>query len=258
VHITSVSSFVRCVAFLLLGGMALIWATPAHAEPDPLAKPIASKARAHLDQGNKLYAIRAFDEAIAQYKAGALLEDTPVFTYNLAQAYRITGRYQEALWYYERFMNRTEPTGPLREAIERFTSQMKAEIERSAMKEAPTNAAPAPEEQQAMANRLSLSERPEPEPWFQDRTGWALAASGVILTASAVYFLFDAKSLDSEAGDELREVERSDLKDRAQTRRILGYALGAVGVGSLGAGVIKLAIHGGASSSASVAFAGSF
>jgi tetratricopeptide (TPR) repeat protein len=258
VHITLVSSLARRVAVLLLGGMILLWAGAACAEPDPLAKPATPKARAHLEQGNKLYAIRSFDEAITEYKAGALLEDTPVFQYNLAQAYRITGRYQEALWHYERFLNRTEPTGPLREAIERFTSQMKAEIERAAMKEAPTNAAPAPEEQRAMANHLSLSERPEPEPWFRDRMGWALAASGVVLTASAGYLLFDANGLDAEARDELREVERRDLKDRAHTRRILGYVLGAVGVGAISAGVIKLSINGGAASSASVAFAGSF
>ena len=257
-HITLVFSSVRFLPYLLVSGLILLWAGLVSAEPDPLAKPSAPEARAHLEQGNKLYAIREFEAAIAEYKAGALFEDTPVFQYNLAQAYRITGRYQDALWHYGRFVNRTEPTGPLREAIERFTAQMKAEIERAAMTEAPTSAAPAADEQPVATPQLPLSEKPKPSPWFHDRIGWALTASGMILVASAVYFFLDANTLDSQAGSEMREVERKDLGDRAETRRILGYALTSVGVGVAGAGIIKLAIHGGASSSASVAFAGSF
>jgi tetratricopeptide (TPR) repeat protein len=258
VHITSMSSFVRVVWRLLVGGMLLLWASAARAEPDPLAKPSSAVARAHLERGNKLYAIRSFDEAIDEYKAGALIEDTPVFQYNLAQAYRITGRYQEALWHYERFTNRTEPTGPLRDAIERFTTQMKAEIERAAMKEAPTNAAPATEDQPARGPKHLLSEEQRPSPWFHDRVGWALTTSGVIVAASAIYFFLEARDLDSEALREMRDIERRDLKDRAYNRRILGYALTSVGVATAGAGVIKLSIHRGQSSSASVAIAGSF
>ena len=107
------------------------------AAADPLARPGHPEAVACLLRGNRLYAVREFDKAIEQYKAGALLEDVPVFQYNLAQAYRVTGRYEDALWHYERFVKRTNPTGELRQTVDGFMAQMQQEIERAAMKQQP-------------------------------------------------------------------------------------------------------------------------
>ena len=259
-HITLVSSLLRVVWCLLSGGMLVLWVSTANAEPDPLAKPTSAVARAHLERGNKLYAIRSFEQAIAEYKAGALIEDTPVFQYNLAQAYRITGRYQEALWHYERFVMRTEPSGALREAIERFTTQMRAEIERAAMKEAPTGVAPVlkGEQEAGMTYRPPSGAQEEPAPWYGDYSGWALTASGLAISATSIYFLLDAQDSEERALTEVREVERRDLRNSARDTRRLGYALAAIGIGAASVGVIKLAVHGGPSPSASVAFAGSF
>lgn len=259
-HITSVSSFFRVVWGLLVGGMLLLWASTARAEPDPLAKPSSATARAHLERGNKQYAIRSFDEAINEYKAGALIEDAPVFQYNLAQAYRITGRYQEALWHYERFLMRTEPSGPLREAIDRFTTQMRAEIERAAMTEAPTGVAPVSKEERegGRPGRKLLQASDEPTPWYGDYFGWALAASGLAISATSIYFFLDAQDSDERALTEVREVERRNLKNSARDSRRVGYTLAAIGIGTTSLGVIKLAVHGGAAPSASIALAGSF
>lgn len=68
---------------LLLGGVATAG--------NPLARPAKREAREHLDRGNRLYHTRSFDEAIVEYKAGALIEPATVFDYNLAQAYRQLG-----------------------------------------------------------------------------------------------------------------------------------------------------------------------
>ncbi len=87
------------------------------AHGDPLAKPKTRDARQHLERGNKLYTLRDFDKAIEEYRAGLLVEDAPVFQYNLAQAYRLSGNYQQALWFYERFEKRAHPTGELKQAI---------------------------------------------------------------------------------------------------------------------------------------------
>lgn len=257
-HITLVSSFFRVFWGLLLGGMLLLWASEAWAESDPLAKPLSPAARAHLERGNKLYAIRSFDQAIEEYKAGALLEDTPVFQYNLAQAYRITGRYQEALWHYERFVMRTEPSGPLREAIDRFTMQMRAEIERAAMKEPPTGVAPTQRDEREVDTAPYAKTQEAQDPWYGDYFGWVLAASGLAISGASIYFFLDAQDSDERALTEVREVERRNLKSSARDSRRLGYAFAAIGIGTTSLGVIKLAVHGGASPSASIAIAGSF
>src|SRR5690348_7410836 len=77
---------------------------------DPLGKPSKTEARDHLDRGNNLYNIGSFEDAIIEYKAGALIEPAPVFDYNLGQSYRQLGKYQEALWHYDRFLNKGQPT----------------------------------------------------------------------------------------------------------------------------------------------------
>src|ERR1041384_1339104 len=86
----------------------------------PLARPTKHEAREHLDRGNKLYNLRSFDEAIVEFKAGAIIEPVPVFDYNLGQAYRQLGKYQDALWHYDRFLNYGHPTGQLLDAVPGF------------------------------------------------------------------------------------------------------------------------------------------
>jgi hypothetical protein len=120
-----------------------LFAAPA-ARANPLAKPAAAEARNHLVLGNKLYGVRSFDEAAAEYKAGALVEPAPVFDYNLGQCFRQLGKYQEAIWHYERFLTRGNPQGELLDAVNGFIAQMKSELEKRAMTQKPTEPAPSP------------------------------------------------------------------------------------------------------------------
>src|SRR5882724_11088677 len=90
----------------------------------PLARPTNHEACEHLDRGNKLYNLRSFDEAIREFKAGALIESAPVFDYNLGQAYRQLGKYKDALWHYDRFLNYGRPTGELLDAVTGFMAEM--------------------------------------------------------------------------------------------------------------------------------------
>lgn len=87
------------------------------ARADPFAKPASPEAREHLIRGNRLYGVRSFEEAITEYKAGALVEPAPVFDYNLGQCFRQLGRYQEALWYYQQFLSSGNPEGEVLGAI---------------------------------------------------------------------------------------------------------------------------------------------
>src|ERR687889_559146 len=84
---------------------------------DAIAKPTSPGALAHLSRGARLYDNRSFEEAIMEFKEGALIEPAPVFDYDLGQAYRKLGKYEEALWHYDRFVTNGRPTGKVLEAV---------------------------------------------------------------------------------------------------------------------------------------------
>lgn len=115
------------VCWFVLG---TVLASSARAD-DPLAKPKDAVAREHLLQGNKRYRLREFEKAIEEYKAGTLREDAPVFLYNLGQCYRQLGKYQDAIWHYERFLSRARPEGEFKTAVDEFLRQMRAELEKT-------------------------------------------------------------------------------------------------------------------------------
>lgn len=237
----------------LLGFFFALWMLPlheAHADGDPLAKPTNSEARAHLARGNKLYELREFDKAIAAYKEGSLVEDAPVFQYNLAQAYRMSGKYQEALWHYDRFVKRTNPTGPLKDAIAQFTVQMKAELEKAASKQPPTEPAPAGDgktpgdddgeggaEGPTGAPAVVVSEAPVAAPRAQ--WPWMVAGGGALaLGGAALGFHLWADRTYDRAEKEMRDQSRRDeLEDSANTRRRLAQGFGIAAVGAAGVAV---------------------
>src|SRR5262245_21764856 len=140
------------------------------ADPDPLAKPADAKAADHLAQGNRHYRVREFDKAIEEFKAGALIEDAPVFLYNLGQSYRQLGRYEDAIWHYERFVSRTKPTGKLKEAIDGFLAEMRAELAKSPAPPPAEGAPPAPTGGEATAPPPAVV-RPVPTDERSERPG---------------------------------------------------------------------------------------
>jgi hypothetical protein len=213
------------------------------AHAGPLEKPTLTEARNHLVLGNKLYNVRSFDEAVAEYKAGALVESAPVFDYNLGQCYRLTGKYQEAIWHYERFLARGKPEGKLLDSVTDFLSQMRSELDKKAMTQTPTEPAPT----QAPVSPVQLSHtQPATQPseyWYADKLGWAITAAGVASTAVGAGFLLNGANLSDQADGNPSQQERNALYSKSSTRNVLGIVFGVGGAGLLVTGVVKLAIH---------------
>jgi tetratricopeptide (TPR) repeat protein len=241
-HTTFVFSNWRSAIVLRLPLVVAFIALLSHeaiAEPDPLAKPSNHVAREHLAQGNRLYRIREFEKAIEEYKNGAIIEDTPVFQYNLGQSYRMVGRYEEALWHYNQFMNRTRPPDPYKSAIETFITQMKAELEKAATKQPPTAPATgAKSESSRMFRPKRNSSR-----WYHDTSGWFLTLSGAAVAAVALYLFVDANKLSNDALSESKDIERRRLQDRASDRKMTSYIVGSIGLPILAIGSVKLALY---------------
>jgi len=222
------------------------------ADANPLAKPTLAEARNHLALGNKLYNVRSFDEAVAEYKAGALIEPAPVFDYNLGQCYRLTGKYQEAIWHYERFLVRAKPEGKIFDAVNDFIAQMKSELDKKAMTQKPTEPAPTPAvappaSQPAPPTQTAPSQHPpavrSEEAWYSDSFGWGLAGAGAVGIAVGGGFLSSASGLRADANATTDQAEYSRLSDNASTRNLLGAVIGIGGAGLLVTGIIKLAVH---------------
>ncbi len=192
---------------------------------------------------NKLYRIREFEKAAEEYKAGALVEDVPVFHYNLGQCYRQLDRYEDAIWHYERFLDRGKPTGEVRAAVEAFLSQLKVELQRKAATpprvEPPADPA---KPVQPPAPPKVVTVRIPGEPWYRDRLGWGLAGAGVVAIGAGSWLLIDAKGIEDDANAQPGQAERDRLRDRASSRRVVGSVIGGVGLAVLVTGVVKLAM----------------
>jgi len=214
------------------------------ARADPLAKPVSAAARSHLALGNKLYNVRSFEEAVAEYKAGALIEAAPVFDYNLGQCFRQLRKYEEAIWHYERFLSRSSPEGKLLDAVNSFLAQMKSELDKKAMTMKPIEPAPT---QSVQSAPIHLYDQPQVDarvdPWYSDAVGWGLAGTGVVALGAAGGFLVNAASLNNDANASTSEREHARLNDKGHTRTLIGSAIGIGGAGFLVAGIIKLAVH---------------
>ncbi|HWO17597.1 MAG TPA: tetratricopeptide repeat protein [Kofleriaceae bacterium] len=245
--------------WILIALLLYVLATPAWADDPALAPPKALGARLHFKQGNRLYRARKLEEAIAQYHAGAAIEPTPVFDYNLGQCYRKLGRRADALRHYERFLESGRPTGELRDLVAGFVRQLREELTPKATAQPPATITPAPAVTPAPAPAPAPARRagatPSPaatlsssavarrERWYADRLGWSLVAGGIAVASGALYLRASAVGLHDDAGLTPDEGRRSELHDAAQLRNIVGVALGAGSALLLAAGAIKLAVH---------------
>lgn len=229
---------------------SIMWvaAGTAMAEDPAIRKPHAEEALTHLARATKLYNVRSFEEAAAEYKAGALVESAPIFDYNLGQCYRQLGKYKEAIWHYERFVKESPETTDHDLAVQGFITQMKAELEKKAMTAPPTEAAPT-------SSSTTIQPLPQPaklvpptgetdvEPWYADGFGWGLAGTGVVAVATSGVLFLDASSINSDANDSMSQSARDSLHSKADTRSLVATIIGIGGVGLLATGIVKLAIH---------------
>lgn len=212
-----------------------------------IAKPKGAVALDHLAKGNKLYGVRSFEDAIEEYKAGALTEPAAVFDYNLGQCYRQLGKYEDAIWHYRRFIKANPQATANIEAASAFITQMQDELNKKAMSSPPTEAAPTtsvpttPDVQLTRVDGVDDA-RVESAPWYHDRLGVGLAVLGLVGTGIATGLLVNASSLKDEASASTSQRERNELFDKADSRSTIGLGTMIGGGALLVTGVVMLAI----------------
>src|SRR5262245_1593718 len=96
-----------CVIILCL-------ALPAAAQEDARA----ALAKRSYETGMAHFQLEEWDQAIASWEEGFRAKPVPQFLYNIAQAYRLSKRYEKALTFYRKYL-RMDARAPNREEVER-------------------------------------------------------------------------------------------------------------------------------------------
>jgi hypothetical protein len=234
--------------------MVIVCGTTA-AAAGPLSRPSKQEARDHLDRGNRLYNTRSFEEAVVEFKAGALVEPAPVFDYNLGQAYRQMGKYEDALWHYDRFLTYGQPTGDLLNAVKAFMTEMRAHLANRARTMPPNEPAPGPvNETNSLAASQAvtpnpgaplLNERPRPMTPVEESPGpnwlgWGMTGAGVVAIGTGAAFLVSASNLNADANRNPDQRAGNSQYDKAHTRDVVGFVIGGAGIALTVAGVVDL------------------
>jgi tetratricopeptide (TPR) repeat protein len=104
------------LALALVVGASL----PAYAQEAPAAPavdPRAAEAKQRYENGMAHFNLEEWDAAIDEWKSGYRAKPVAQFLYNIAQAYRLSKHYEEALNFYQRYL-RADPKAPNRVEVE--------------------------------------------------------------------------------------------------------------------------------------------
>jgi iron complex outermembrane receptor protein len=170
-------------AFLAL---ALLMAPLARAQTDDRA----AQAKQHYEAGMARFQLEEWDAAIEEWQAGFRIKPVPQFLYNIAQAYRLSKRWEKSLSFYQKYL-RMDPKAPNKAEVERHIAQLNKAIaeQGKAASAPPTEAAPPPkpvaEAPSVPAPAVAPKPTPPPTPAPAPTAAPAPAATHADLTAHA-------------------------------------------------------------------------
>jgi len=101
--------------------MLLALFTVAHASP-------VDDARQHYQAGTAAFNLGDFAKAVIEYKAAYTAKQDPTFLYNIAQAARLAGDLQTALFFYKSFL-RNMPNAPNKQEVRDRISSLETQIQ---------------------------------------------------------------------------------------------------------------------------------
>jgi len=230
-----------CVVVLLLAVVSV-----AHADDsDPWEEPTNPQALAHLQQGRTLFDLGKWEDAIKEFEAGALLDDRPIWMYNLGQSHRMAQRYDRAKWYFERFITRIEGMSGSEEdvaTVRRIIADMTAAASRpptstdAQRASGSTEPAAEPQSRPATGSISGSPSRSAPR-WYEDWVGWALAGTAVAASATATGYYLRAEALRDDGDASKEHGPQHRLYERADDQVAVGTAL-LVGGGVVAAAAI--------------------
>ncbi len=195
----------------------------------------------HVDRGRRLAEQGHYEAAAAEFTAAYAMSPAPLLLFNLGQVNRRADRNQEALAYYQSFLD-SHPETRLREDTLRYMARVRARLALTAQTRRPAKASPPlqPGERAYHAPEIAApptsgdtGERPDRR--ALSRFGWSLEGAGLLsFLGGGVLWGLDGRQTCSKAEIGHCEVELEG--------RIPGIALVAAGGALAATGGILLAI----------------
>ncbi|MCB9559468.1 MAG: tetratricopeptide repeat protein [Kofleriaceae bacterium] len=108
---------------------------PGHADDGTKA------ARKHYQQGEKLFALGRFDEALVAYEAAFEAKPLPGFLFNIGQCHRNLGDLESAIFSFRKYL-KLDPDADNRDAVESLIEELQQELD--AQQEQPLVGPPPP------------------------------------------------------------------------------------------------------------------
>lgn len=223
----------------LASAIAVLTIMTTHVGAQP--RPIAKDAKRELDRGMERFAAHDYVAAITAFDTGYAIDPHPDFLYAKAQAQRLGGDCRGAVASYTAFLAASPPASEAelaRNNIARCDQVLAASKPEPKPELEPT---PAPPLRLDPAPQLSPQAQPDPpdptidrqprhDPWWTDRAGAALVASGVVSLGIAAGFAVKASAhaADTASDDLLLDWQASrDAWRRDRTIATIGLGLGA-------------------------------
>ena len=119
-----------------VGFVIALFSTPTRADD-------RSVAREHYQKGTKLFDLGQFDDAIREYEAAYQVKDDPVLLYNIAQAHRLAGHHERAIFFYKSFLRRM-PKAPNREDVMQKIADLQKQLDHLPAPAKPVEPEPTP------------------------------------------------------------------------------------------------------------------
>jgi hypothetical protein len=210
------------------------------------AEPVPDKARQLADRGRVLHDAGDYVDAIAAFNEAYVLAPSPGLLFNLAQAYRLAGKCDDAAWMYRRYLD-SHP-GPDKRALAETHLASVEKCGHGGLRVAiipppPVMTARIPEPHAETASTvrssrvapIAITSRPaNASPGEnQKRIGIALGIGGGVVLAGAAYFAWDAHQAADEVSAAYTKGEKwsqvAAIDQRGQRSGAMAEALGIAG-----------------------------
>ena len=175
-------------AFFCAALLAPISVSLAQNKPSESSEADTKKAKEIFNEANKHFRLREFAETIPLLKEAYRLYPSPPFLYNLAQCHLELKQYEEAISYFENFLE-IDPKSKNRAAAEKYLQQAKAEF--AVEQEKKRTEEEAKREQEKLQQMIELEKQKKNQPPIAVEKGkpvyakwWFWTAIGGVAVAS--------------------------------------------------------------------------
>lgn len=236
----------RWVSLAAIAVLVAVGAGAARAGDDNGEAEKRKRAGKHVEEGDRYKEAGDYDQAAREYEKAYELVPHPELFFNLAQVYRLGGKKEKALEYYERYLA-VEPNGRAAPQSRRFAKQLRKELEKAKGKEgaggggsaagsgSQSGAGSGSESGSGSGSGGEVTRRVEPS--HPGRTlriaGMATAGAGLVALAVGVKYGLDARRISNDlSGHDEGQWTDAELKSqavgkRAEKRMFIGTGVGA-------------------------------